>query len=469
MKKLLLFLILIPGIALAQKPAKAPAAKPSAAKTQGPVTLTCKIIGQPLNTDSMTLYEYAGLAMRPVQRAGRRPDSSFVFSIPHSKPHFYGVGFSENGAARVIIGEEPEVTLWANATYLDKARTLNSPANRAYEIMRKRVDAFKLEGETHRIAYQQAITDNNKQLQASVQTRFQQLEKSKTQYLDSLKKANPMLWRSASLMMTPNREAEKDPSAYTSQEMFLTKEYFRYANLTDRGYDDCPDVFTAFEAFAKIANDNGGDNIKQLADAQLAKIPAGSLCYRMALGGLVSGFKTAQSQFYPAYTQQYINAYKDQSYGEVNRIEYELKRAGAFTPGMPAPDLIGMTPDSQMIQLSNFRGNYLLVDFWASWCGPCRRENPNVKAMYEKYHPKGFNIVGVSLDRERGAWVKAIEADGLIWSHMSDLKGWNSEHARIYSVSSIPQTVLLDKEGRIVARNLRGEALQEKLRSIYGD
>ncbi|HNM25393.1 MAG TPA: TlpA disulfide reductase family protein, partial [Saprospiraceae bacterium] len=119
--------------------------------------------------------------------------------------------------------------------------------------------------------------------------------------------------------------------------------------------------------------------------------------------------------------------------------------------------------------LSNFRGNYLLIDFWASWCGPCRRENPNVKAMYEKYHPKGFNIVGVSLDRERGAWVKAIEADGLVWSHMSDLKGWNSEHAKIYSVSSIPQTVLLDKEGRIVARNLRGEALQEKLKSIYGE
>lgn len=466
MKKLLFFLLLIPAALLAQKPVKAA----GAGKDQGPVTLTCKIVGQPLNTDSLTLYEYAGLAMRTVQRAGRRADSSFVFTLPRGKARIYGVGFSENGAARVILGEEPEVTLWANASYMDKARTVNSPANRAYENMRKRVETLKLEGETHRLAYQQAQSENNNQLRNSVQARIMQHGKAKQTYLDSLRKSSPMLWHSASLMLTPDVEAEKNADAYGgNQGKFLAKEYFRYANLADKGYDESPEVFTAFEAYAKILNDHAGNEAQQLADAQLAKIPSGSLTARMALGGLVSGFKTAQSPLYPVYTQRYIDTYRAQSFGEVNRIEYELRRAGAFTPGMTAPDLQGMTPDSQRISLAQFRGNYLLVDFWASWCGPCRRENPNVKAMYDKYHPKGFNIIGISLDRERGAWVKAIEADGLNWAHMSDLKGWNSEHAKIYGVTSIPQTVLLDKEGRIVARNLRGEALKEKLVSIYGE
>lgn len=463
MKKLLFFLFLLPAFAWAQKPAKA-----APQKDQGMLTLTCKIVGLPLNTDSLSLYEFAGLASRTILRTGRQLDSTYVFTLPRSKARFYGVGFSENGIARIILGEEPAVTLWANAEYMDKARTVNSPANRAYENVRRRVEALQLEGETHRIAYMQAQADKNTALEQSVVARFGQLAKAKTKFLDSLKTANPLLWRVATLQLTPDVEAEKNAKSYTNQAQFLSKESFRYANFNDRGYDNTPEVFTAFEAYAKIISDLGPDVAKELADAQLAKIPTTSNTYRMALGGLVSGFKTAQSPLYPPYTQQYLTAYRNQSLGEIGRVEYELKRAGAFTPGMAAPDLVGQTPDSQSVSLSQFRGNYVMVDFWASWCGPCRRENPNVKALYEKYHVKGFNILGVSLDRERGAWVKAIEADGLTWNHISDLKGWNSEHARIYGVTSIPQTVLLDKEGRIVARNLRGEELKQKLESIYG-
>jgi len=108
-----------------------------------------------------------------------------------------------------------------------------------------------------------------------------------------------------------------------------------------------------------------------------------------------------------------------------------------------------------------------LIDFWASWCGPCRRENPNVKRVYEKYHDKGFEILGVSLDKAANAWTAAIAQDGLTWKHVSDLQYWNSSVVPEYQITGIPLTVLVDKEGNIIAKNLRGPALEEKLAEIF--
>lgn len=123
--------------------------------------------------------------------------------------------------------------------------------------------------------------------------------------------------------------------------------------------------------------------------------------------------------------------------------------------------------DGGELALSEITGkNYILIDFWASWCGPCRRENPHVVAMYNEYKDKGFDIIGVSLDNSRENWLKAIEDDKLTWHHVSDLKGWGSAAGKLYGVSSIPHTVLLDPDGIIVAKNLRGDALEEKLNEL---
>lgn len=113
------------------------------------------------------------------------------------------------------------------------------------------------------------------------------------------------------------------------------------------------------------------------------------------------------------------------------------------------------------------KGKVVLLDFWASWCAPCRAENPNVLANYNKYHEKGFDIVGISLDEKKDSWLKAIEKDGLTWLHLSDLKGWKCAAAKLYGVRSIPQNVLLDQNGVIIAKNLRGEELGAKLKELY--
>jgi len=134
--------------------------------------------------------------------------------------------------------------------------------------------------------------------------------------------------------------------------------------------------------------------------------------------------------------------------------------------GTVAPDFTLNTPEGTPLALSSLRGKIVLVDFWASWCKPCRQENPNVVKLYTQYKDKGFDILGVSLDRDKAAWIKAIADDQLAWHHISDLKFWQSEAALKYGVQSIPFTLLLDKEGKIIAKNLRGEELANKLAEL---
>lgn len=173
----------------------------------------------------------------------------------------------------------------------------------------------------------------------------------------------------------------------------------------------------------------------------------------------VSNYQTFVKKTYLHLSQKYPNN------------EYIQKKSMPTPKDMhsgPAPDIALPNPDGEIVKLSSLKGKIVLIDFWASWCGPCRRENPNVVKLYQKYKDSGFEIYSVSLDKDKTAWTNAIKNDELTWTHVSDLKFWSSEGAKLYGVSSIPHTVLVDKDGNIIARNLRGSQLDDKLKEIFG-
>jgi peroxiredoxin len=151
----------------------------------------------------------------------------------------------------------------------------------------------------------------------------------------------------------------------------------------------------------------------------------------------------------------------------VKKLSEQVEILKRVAVGQPAIDFTMNDMQGNPVTLSSLYGKYLLVDFWASWCGPCRRENPNVVAAYNKFNDQGFEILGVSFDKNKDKWLQAVEDDRLTWKQVGDLKGWGNEAGKLYAIKSIPSNILLDPKGIIIAKNLQGEDLLAQLNKLF--
>lgn len=171
--------------------------------------------------------------------------------------------------------------------------------------------------------------------------------------------------------------------------------------------------------------------------------------------------------------EAFTEKYPDSKY--FKKFHEKVNRMKKFAVGSVAPDIVLPNYEGNTTTLSSLKGKVILLDFWASWCKPCRAENPNVVKAYNTYQSKGFDVFSVSLDglpqqqNPKEEWLQAIKQDGLIWkNHVSDMQGWNSPVVPLYDISGIPHTLLIDREGKIIGKNLRGEQLEAKLKEIFG-
>lgn len=249
------------------------------------------------------------------------------------------------------------------------------------------------------------------------------------------------------------------------QIILMNNKYMLQVNQLERKYTEAAQQKT----MSVEMENNIKTEYQSLMDARTNELKEKTLSIE---SGLVPYFVTnflmpeADFEFFNRVDEKFYNRYTDSKYAQDlhNRV---LKLKGTAT-GQQVADIVLQDPYGKTIALSSLRGKYVLIDFWASWCGPCRRENPNVVKMYQKYKDRGFDVYSVSLDDNKDAWMKAINADQLLWpNHVSDLQKWNSSVVPQFNIESIPFTMLIDAEGKIIGKNLRGEVLEQKLKAIF--
>lgn len=425
------------------------------------VTVTCKVeqCSEPLK-----LYQFNGIGFQQIQEAKATEAGDYTFEVPKSEPRFYYIGPDPQSLLITILGPEEEVVISGNCKQMREASFASSELNQDYLQLKKEMNNFKRRTSGHIQAFRRYM--NNPEKQKALIAEMKKLDEEKLQYLDSIKQVNPFFGKIVAINTYLSYHNNK--GEYRDELFYFANEYFRFVDFEDETYNRLPWVYEAFKGYSTTLFSVGLSNEQQkkFMDKAMLKIPEGSQAHKMALGGMITAAAQKNNGNFIPLAKQFVDTYAESDPNAAADLQKQIEQREQFMIGGTAPDFTQKTPDGQEMKLSDLRGKVLLVDFWASWCGPCRRENPNVVRMYNKYKDKGFEILGVSLDKDKARWVKAIEQDGLTWHHVSDLRGWQNAVAQTYNVSSIPHTILLDEEGKIIARNLRGAALEQKLEEI---
>jgi len=414
--------------------------------------------------EKLMLYEFDGIGFSILQVKKPSKDSTFSFSIKTDGPVMYFVGRQPNVIKPVVFGLDKKIKLSPLCRSIPNATFIDGTFNREIEKLLQESMMFPTKEQAVRSKIGRQET--SEQLKVALQT----LDKEKLEWAKRKYAVHPYLGKMADLNIYLS--FLNNDMNYTSEAEYFAREFFQKVDWKDEMYNNIPMVFDLFKSYAGTLNRFREENaLRQIyIEDILEKIPADSKVYRFALGGATMAFRGTNKELFANFGKEYIKKYKTaKPDASIINLQRMINDEGNLDVGKIAPDFTLNDTEGNPLSLSSLRGKVVLLDFWASWCGPCRRENPNVKKLYAKYHNKGFDVLGVSLDRKRASWLMAIQKDDLPWHHISDVKGWKCAPAQLYKVKSIPATFLIGKDGKIIAKGLRGPMLEQKLKEIFGE
>jgi peroxiredoxin len=423
-------------------------------------------------TDSLLFFELDGVSLRPLAVLPLQKDenglASFSVKIEAVQPGFYFLGAGKPADTRMMmLGPDPLVQLSGTCPQLAKASISQSPLNQSLQLVTQEADQYAKEFQQQIRQYQIALRTKANVLEIEQQMRL--TDQKKLSLYDSLSVHQPLL---ASIIgLRTYLSYQNHGQGFPSESRYFAEQYFRFADFSDPFLDRLPQLHEQVRIYATTLGSLELTTEQQLSYGQqlLGKLPGMSRAYKSGLLGLVMGFRGKNDLAFVTFAEEYLRDFPQDNPGLAAQLSAQITQARAKMIGAVAPEISLPNPEGDTLRLSDLRGKVVLLDFWASWCGPCRKENPNVVRIYEKYKDQGFEILGVSLDRSKASWVQAIEKDGLKWLHVSDLKQWRSIAAQTYGVGAIPYTVLLDQEGKIVAKKLRGRQLEQAVARLLSE
>ncbi len=422
--------------------------------------------------DSLYIYSFDGVTLQKKYstflKPGEGKKKNYTFNLNKMKPGFYFLGFAARNAKPLLLGSEERVRVDGSYKNFSKMAQVFSPLNDVFTNNGKKLG--ELNGEARRLStqWQQASMKRDSNKMKEVEKNVILVDNKKRNLLDTLKKSNPFLYQIFGMNTYIGYLENKDK--FENEGQYLGENYFQFVDFKQPFWNES--AFQIYESFRQytgsLTNMVKNETFIKYTEAQLLKFAPKSIAHKSALFGTIVGIQKNNKLGFAHFGKSFVDLYGAEHPGMAQKIKKAVSQSKGVPPGTAAPELVGQTPEGSEFKLSDLKGKIVLLDFWASWCGPCRRVNPEMVRLHNKYKDKGFDILGVSLDKKKAQWVNAIEKDKLDWHHISDLGGWNSKLAATYGVSSIPRTFLLDKDGKVIAENLKGPNLEKKIVEALG-
>lgn len=457
------------------------------AETKGGVSfvLTAKINTATAPSDTLRLYDVWGpgqldelLAVAPTRKTGDLATYNLKGRVPAQGAYY--LGFAPNQVTEVLLGFDKTIELSANAQNLFGTVKLEKPAPnyKAYLDLQREM-----------ASQQQSLAQNEQALVAAQReqnlTKVQELSQvigmarqEMAQRIDEAKTQGGVQAKLAAVYEYTPFDPNAPQADLPDQRSHFIANYMGAIDFSDPIYGYVPVVSQKFQAYINtlLASFNVRFNeFQDIVKPQLEKAPEGSKLRGSLLQAAINGVLSQNVSQHPhridlyiALAEQFVEEYP--THPATAKYQPDVDRFAALIIGKKAPNFQQAGLDGTPKSLDEVKGKVVLLDFWASWCRPCRAENPNVVRLYNAQKDNGFTVFSVSLDSNRELWKRAVAQDGLVWPHhTSDLKGWENEVAQRFGVSSIPQTFLLDANGIIVDKGLRGTQLEQRVKALLAE